>query len=333
MPALRIPVLRLWLAAVLCGRAASFTEDFATDPVGRWRGIGDSNLWSWNAEDQNLFVQWDSARTNSFFLRPLGTVLSKQDDFSVSFDLRLDDVAIGTSSNKPYTFEIAVGFLNSSNSARVNYFRGMGTSREYGVRNVVEFNYFPPTATVQPTFGPTVISSNLQFAFSDNRLAITTGALYRITLSYTASNRVLRTLATRDGAPFGNSPNHTLHEVNLTSLSDFRVDHFGIVNYSDALQFGPTNFWGSVRARGAMDNIVVTVPDSPVTQFAATRSNEVFRAGFVGRSNWLYTLEASSNLVGWATLATNALPSNGVAFLTHTNAAGASFYRVRAERP
>ena len=102
-----IIVLSALVAACLV-RAATISENFVTDPRARgWKVFGDTNLFRWNATNQNLEMTWDSSHSNSFFYLPLGTILAKADDFSFSFDLRLRDIRLGISSNKTDTFEIA----------------------------------------------------------------------------------------------------------------------------------------------------------------------------------------------------------------------------------
>jgi hypothetical protein len=316
-------------------RAATIAEDFSTDPLRRGWGIfGDTNLFHWNATNQNLEVTWDSSHTNSYFQLSLGTILSKSDDFTLAFDLRMSDMAIGTSTNKPDTFEIAIGFLNSMSSTNTNYFRGTGASSIYGVRNAVEFDYFPPTALIEATFAPTVISSNIAFKFSDNRLLLTTNDLFQITMAYAASNQVFKTAVTRNGAPFGNAPDNTLKDISLVGHPDFRVDRVAIINYSDALQTGSTQFWGSIRAHGVVDNLRVTVSDPPVSELVGVKSNTTWRTTFVTRSNWSYALERSSDFLAWNVVS----PTNGgtgsTFLLQDTNMpSDGAFYRVKAMRP
>src|SRR5687767_3968398 len=118
----------LWLAAAFPSRAAAILENFDAAPESReWRTFGDPSLFHWNATNQNLEVTWDSSRTNSLFYRPLRTVLTKAADFSFGFDLRLRDIAIGVNTNKPYTFEIAIGLCRFSSITNANFFRGAGT--------------------------------------------------------------------------------------------------------------------------------------------------------------------------------------------------------------
>src|SRR2546423_13860810 len=89
--------------------AEMFQEDFSTDPAADgWKSVGDSSLFHWNATDHNLQAAWDSSRSNSYFALPLGTILAKDDDFSVAFDLRLNDFAAGINPQKPNPFQLSV---------------------------------------------------------------------------------------------------------------------------------------------------------------------------------------------------------------------------------
>ncbi len=128
----------LWLAAALPLGAAVLDEDFASDPAARgWQSIGDSSLFNWNSISRSMDVTWDSSRTNSFFALPLGTVLTKADDFSFSFDVRLSDISVGTTPGKSQEFQISIGLLNRASATRTNYFAGTGVNSIYGIRNAV----------------------------------------------------------------------------------------------------------------------------------------------------------------------------------------------------
>src|SRR5215212_2709301 len=245
----------------------------------------------------------------------------------------MQDIAIGTSTNRPDTFEIALGFMNSTNLTRVNYFRGTGVNSTYGVRNSVEFNYFPPTAAIEPTFAPTVISSNNVIKFSDNRLVLTTNDLFRIAMTYTASNQTLKTAVMRNGLPFGAPPSNTLMNLSLVGHPDFRVDRLAIINYSDALQTGPTQYWGSILAHGTVDNFLVTVPDAPVRNFTGGKSNTIWRATFTSLTNWSYSLERSIDLTNWNSASTTNTGTGGSLLLQDTNTLNSTaFYRISARR-
>ncbi len=317
--------------------AATFSENFASDPRARgWKVFGDTNLFRWNVMNQNLEMTWDSSRTNSYFHRPLGTIVSTGDNFSIAFDLRVSDIAIGTSSNKPYTFQLALGFLNYSSATNSNYFRGTGQSSTYGVRNTVEFDYFPDSG-FGATFAPTMIASNPIVAFSDNHpLVLTTNDLFHIAMSYTASNRTLRTVATRNGAPFGKPPLNALDDLALSAtpaFKDFRVDSLAVINWSDLVQAGSPQYWGSILAHGTVDNFVVTVPDPPVSNFTGTKSNATWRATFGTQVNWFYALERSADFATWSVTSPTNSGTGGTLVLQDTNAAASAFYRVKAMKP
>ena len=319
----------LWLAAALPSRAAAIVETFATDPALReWRAFGDTALFLWGATNQNLEVTWDSSRTNSLFHRSLRTVLTKADDFSFGFDLRLRDIAIGVNTNKPYTFEIAVGLCRFNSITNKNFFRGAGTSLGFGPRNLIEFDYFPDSG-FGATVAPTAVANTNAIRFSDNHpLELTTDYLFRIDMTYTASNQVLRTVMTRNGAAFG-----PIRDLSLGNFPDFRVDTFAVISYSDALQ-NPPQFAGSILAHGVVDNITWSVPDPPLISFRGNFAQSGFRAEFNARSNWIYRLETSSNVLDWSLVEEKQFATNGSMFLEHREISSPrNFYRVSADRP
>lgn len=330
---MRAPALMLFLIVAACPvRAATLGETFATDPLARgWRTFGDASLFRWNAASQNLDVTWDSSRTNSYFYLPLGNILTRFDDFSLSFDLRLGDIAIGTSPDKPFNFQIALGFLRLANATATNFFRGAGMSAS-GPRNLVEFDYFPDSG-FGATFAPTAVTTNNTILFSDNHpLVLTPGDLFQITMAYTASNRVLRTSVLRNGTPYTTGSSNTLRDLVLTTSHDFRVDALAVMSYSDAVQVGPQTWWGSVLAHGTVDNLSVTLPVPPVQNLVLTASAPA-RAELLSRAAWQYQLERSTNLVEWAP-ASATTPGGGALTLQDTNPpAPQAYYRVKANRP
>src|SRR4029077_5236275 len=172
----------------------------------------------------NLEVTWDSARPNSFFYRPLGTVLTKNDDFSFAFDLAFEDIQIGVNPGRPFTFQAAVGFLNLAQATSTNFARGTGINPANGPRNVIEFDYFPDSG-FGATISPTIISSNNQFATTFNfPLELTTNDRFRVVLRYTATNQTLATDISRNGQPF-----NSIKEVMLDGgFTDFRVDTIAV---------------------------------------------------------------------------------------------------------
>lgn len=317
-------LLALLLATPLA--AAPWTEDFSGDPARNgWQVFGATNLFHWNSTNQNLEVTWDSSRSNSFFWRPFGTILAKQDDFSFSFDLRLTDIAVGVTPGKTNTFQFAIGLLNSSSAINTNLQRGTGANATRGARNTCEFDYFPDTGYGN-TISTVIISSNNVWAYQNTfPLALDPGALFHVAMSYTAANRTLTTTMTRNGAAFG--PVNDLI-VSTSASRDFRLDRVAVISWSDA------GSDGSLLAHGVVDNITVTVPPPAVQSFSGTRTNSVWQAQFTGRTNFIYALERTADFQTWANAATNLSGTGATQFLSDTNPpAGNAFYRVRAERP
>ena len=194
-------------------------------------------------------MTWDSSRTNSYFYHPLGTTLAKDDDFSLVFDLRLSHIATNTKSGP---FEIAVGFLNFAEATNTTFERGSGVNSVHGPRNIIELDYFPAGyypdfGEVAPSLSPTVVSADNTFASGFDLVELTTNDLFHISLAYSASDQTLRTVITRNGAPFGPIADVTLE----TNFTYFRVDTVAVSSYSD---FGDD--YDSVLGHGSIDNLV-----------------------------------------------------------------------------
>lgn len=301
---------------------AAVQENFAGNPAARgWKTFGDPSVFRWNPTNQNLEVTWDSAKPNSFFAHPLGTTLAKDDSFGLAFDLKLDQIAIGTKPDQPFSFQLAVGLLNWRDATNQNFIRGTGSQSP----NLVEFNYFPDSG-FGATISPIVVSSNNQFIPSFSfPLELTTGDLFHVSLSYTAANQTLTTRMTRNQAAFG-----PIKEVKLpASFTDFRVDTMAVVSYSDAKADG------SLRARGVVDNISVQLHGSPVSGLISQIVKDRWQMEFISRTNWVYTLERTVDLKDWRAVSAP-LAGKGARQTLQDEAIASirsqSFYRVRADR-
>ena len=311
-----------------CLNAATITEDFATDPALRgWRIFGDTNLFNWNATNQNLNVTWDSSRTNSYFFLPLGTILNRQDDFSFALDLKLSDIAAGVDPSRPSTFPLAFGFLNLVDATRTNFFRGNGTRSP----NLVEFAFFPDTGFA-PTVWPSAWSTNSSLNYNGSGdytiLDLPVDALMRVAMIYTSSDQILRTSIATNGVSIG-----MVLDVKLSpSFTDFRVGAFALESYSEAGQ-NPL-YVGSILAHGAADNIVITVPPPPVQNLTGKFMDSQWQVTFISRANWVYTLQRTAGFQFWEDVSPK-LSGNGAGLVLVDANPGpeSAFYRVRAERP
>jgi len=318
--------IRAWLAlaglvAVSSGNAITFTEDFSANPLRNgWRIFGDTNLFQWDSANQNLDVTWDSSQCNSYFYHPLGTILAIDDDFSLAFDLQLNDAeATG------YSFELAVGLLNFSAATNSGFSRPLASTP-----NLFEFDYFPDTgfgATIAGTLADMTVSATNtgDFYFIYDTLPLADGVTYHVILTHVAGEPILSGEVLVNGQIYT-----TLPDVYPGPITDFRLDTVSISSYSAAGDI----YGDSIFAQGTVDNMVVTLPPPPIINLTGAFSNGVWQAQFCSRSNWLYTLERTANFQCWTNFSP-ATPGNGTnLFLQDANPpADKAFYRVSASRP
>jgi hypothetical protein len=322
------------------GLAATITEDFSSDPLQNgWNIFGETNLFQWDSTNHNLAVTWDSSQTNSYFYHPLGTILARDDDFTIEFDLRLNDILSGNEPGKTGPLEIGIGFFNLNDATNAGFGRGIYG----GAPNIAEFDYFPAgyydfggVFPVDPTTTPTFISSS-GFSYAPTVYApyafeIPTNQWVHVAMSYTASDQTITCALTTNGTLLVQLPDVVLTDTNTSGFADsddFRADTFSISSYSSV-----GDDYDSVLAHGVVANIAVTVPPPPAQNLAGAFGNGVWQVQFIDRTNWLYTLERSGDFQTWTDVSpvTAGLPAN--LFLQDTNPPGdKAFYRVRASRP
>ena len=316
----------LWgLVAASTGGAATFTEDFSSDPrQNGWQIFGDTNLFQWDSTNGNLDVTWDSSQTNSYFYHALGTILARDDSFHLSFDLTFQDYASGTTPGKPYDFEAAIGFLNLANATQTNFSRGAGVNAIYGPDNLVEFDFFPAFSNYQPTISQVVVSTNNAWRYNNsNQRDMTPGQSFHVDMDYNGMTRTLATMVTNNGVQYG-----TTQTILVPTNFDFRVAAVSVNSYSDQ------NATGSILAHGTVDNFAITIPPPPMQNLTGSFTNGVWQAQFLSRSNWLYTLQRSADFQSWTNVS-SATPGNATnLFVQDTSPpADKAFYRINAQRP
>ena len=316
-------------AGMSAAHATVITEDFSTDPLADgWQIHGDTNLFHWNPTNQNLEVTWDSSQTNSYFYHSLGTVLTRNDDFSLAFDLELDEV--GPADQYLFSFELALGFFNLKEAVQPWFVRGAGICP-----NLVELAYFRADNFGDPaTVYPTCTDTNSTFNYNgfgapdSTNYTLVISNWYRITLTYTASNQTLMAAVTN----LAGHSSATVLQPLATTFTDFRADTISVSSYNDAGQY--PGFEGSIRAHGKVGPLVVVVPPPPIRHLTGALSNGVWQVQFLSQTNWLYTLERTTDFVSWGPIAAPVNGNGYLLFLPDTNAVSdLAFYRVRAERP
>jgi hypothetical protein len=301
--------------AAVRGNLPVFADDFYANPLANgWQVFGNTNLFRWNPTNQNVEVTWDSTQVNSYLYHPLGTVLTRDDAFSLSFDLQVSDAAAFN-----YGSELAVGLFNFADATNANFSRGGGTAP-----NLFEFDYFPDTG-FGDSIDATLIDTNLgytYFYFAYDNQTLEPGVTYQITLSHAAGTTNLTGQVFTNGVLFTSLPN-----IYAGPITDFRLDTLSISSYQD------DGFGDSVLAHGRVDNFVVSLPPLPVQNITGNFQSGQWSAQFLSRSNWLYTLERTTDFVTWTDNA-SAVGNGTNLILTDPNTLSSQgFYRVRADRP
>lgn len=291
--------------------AATLITKFNTDPLAAgWQTYGNSNLFAWNSSNENLQVTWDSSQPNSYFYQPLGTNLTRTNSFLLAFDLNITDV--------PDTngFQLALALVNFADATSTNFFRGSG----FQSPNLAEFDFYPdsgfgdsPTATMADSF------STFTFAYSG--APFIRGTTYRVVLIHPPGAQILTAQVLTNGQLYATLPSTYISP----GFGDYQLDTLAVCSYSDANGYG-----SSILAHGTVDNLVLAAP-MPVETLHFVPPGEVT---FTSDTNWVYTLEASTNLSSWSAAAPTT-PGNGTNLvLQATNSpADAVFYRVRADLP
>lgn len=295
--------------------AETFVEDFASDPLARgWRAFGNTNLFSWNPTNQNLEVTWDSSQPNSYFYRVLDTILTLADEFELEFDLQLHDVEVGDDG-----FEIALGFINVEDATSPSFLRGTGVNSP----NLFEFDYFPDVGA-GASMTATMTDSKSELAFWWAVAPLESNVRYRARLSHPAGTTNIDAVILVDGHVYASlesswvSPNFT----------DFRLNAISINSYSDE------GGWGSIYARGTIDNLVIRTPPPPVTDLVCGFEGGAWQMQFQSQTNWVYSLERTQDLKTWADICASVVGTGSTLSLQDTNPpADRAFYRVRAYRP
>jgi hypothetical protein len=326
-------VLSLAISAAFCNVSLGATspvsvfEDFRFDPLTNgWRVFGATNLFAWNSTNQNLEVTWDSSKPNSYFYKPLGRSFTRDDEaFSIYFDLRMRDIAIGTTTNKPYTFQIAVGLLNFQQATNAGFLRGTG----FNSPNLFEFDYFPDSG-FGATISPTVISSNHQFATAFILREITTNDLFKVEMRLSEGGGRVNAVISRNGQFYDGQVFYF-----STNFGDFSVDTIAIASYSDEGQV--PEYAGSILAHGTVDNVMVSTREGVRLDihFTGRFENGNWRMDFDTMPGWLYNATRTEDFFGTFPVIGSYTGTNygrGTIIYTNPPVSPQQFYRIVGQR-
>jgi hypothetical protein len=302
------------LSVLPAAHATLVREKFTTNPaLDGWQVFGATNLFQWNSTNQNLAVTWDSSQTNSYFYHPLGRTFTQADGFCVQFDLNLANV------DAVNYFQLAVGLCNFAEATSTNFSRANGFSPD-----ICEFDYFPDgPQSYGPSINATLVDAadNFYFAYDITQpMLINTD--YRVVLIHRPGDSAISATVYTNGQVFTRLP-----EVYAGGATNgFHLDTLAICNYTTL----DDAYGDSLLAHGTIDNLSFASP-LPVDKVKAVAAGSV---QFSSDTNWLYTLEQSTNFQTWTPAAPASFGSGTNLVLQATNPPAAkSFYRVRADLP
>ncbi len=261
-------------------------ENFSVNPLDNgWAAHGDASLFEWDAEGRALAVTWDSEKPNSNFYRPLGLMLTEADTFAFAFDIALREVKAGHLDGQPYTFEVALGLINSKSAKADGFSRGTGSDSP----NLVEWDYFPDTG-LGATISPTIASAKSQFAAGFMfPAALSAGKQYSVRMEYDPHERALKTFMLENGKVWKGIKPVKLQD----DFSGFAVDAFSISSYT------AKGSKSSLLAKGTVDNLAISVARSQPRIVDARLVDGQWRARTFGFAAAGYLLERSADLHEW----------------------------------
>jgi hypothetical protein len=317
--------------------AQNIVEEFSPAPLSNgWSIFGSSDLFHWDSANQQLNVTWDSTQPNSFFYHPLPGYLTRHDDFKFEFDLEINDITTGSEAGKPGPLQLGIGFQKWNTATNSSFLRGYGN-----VSDIAEFCYFPygyydyfgmiydAPATAIPSF----VSSLPTFSgvtTSPYEVVFPLHTLIHISMTYTASNQTATVMVTTNGIPLVTLPEMVLNSANgnFSQDDDFHVDMFSITSYT-----GIGDDYDSLLAHGSVANLKVTLPP-PAQNLVGGFSNGLWQVQFYNHTNWVYTLQRTTNFIHWTDVSIPT-PGNDDHLLLQDLEASSdhAFYRVNAARP
>ncbi|MGA2868243.1 MAG: hypothetical protein ABSF34_03660 [Verrucomicrobiota bacterium] len=309
--------LSVWLAlagwlTLSAAHATTITEKFAANPLlNGWQIFGDTNLFQWDSTNQDLDVTWDSSQTNSYYYYPLGQTLTTNDSFCVLFDLQLKDATVSD-----YGSELSVGLLNFSDATNVNFSRTDAT-----LPNVFEFDYFPADDYGDPpSIDASLVDTATNFYFVYDNQPLNPGVTYHVLLLHTAGTSTISGEVFTNGQVMSSLP-IVYAGYPVGDSGAFQLDTVAISSYAG------DGFGDSILAHGTVANLAVATP-LPVGTINAIAAGQV---QFVSDTNWLYTLEQTTNFQAWSVAAPSVPGTVTNLVLQATNLpVSQSFYRVSA---
>lgn len=307
----------LCLFTAVAVHASLVRQKFNTDPaLAGWQILGETNLFRWDSTNHNLAVTWDSSQPSSYFYHPLGKTYTQDDGFYVQFDLQVNDLA-----GAGYGMQLAVGLLHYADVTNANFSRA-----NFASPNVCEFDWFPAYVDSgqlhPPSVEATMIDASAVDLFYDfDELVPVPGVTYTVAFIHQPGAGSITCQVSTNGQVLSSLP--VVKSYN-GPIGAFQLDMLSINCYQD------DGYGDSLLAHGTVGNLAYASP-LPVEQVKTPAAGQV---QFASDTNWLYTLEQSTDFKTWSAAAAPIFGNGTNLTLQTTNpVSGHAYYRVRADLP
>ena len=315
----------LWVlstSSIPLGYAGEQRETFSTDPFASntpaWSVTGDPDLFRWNSDSHQLEVTWDSSRSNSFCVWPLERKLSASDAFSFGWTLTLRDAGARDPIRRTNVLQVSIALVQQARLPDGYPLR----TKAGRAKDLLDFSFFP-LADYGP-FGraayisPVAFGENTAGYSFGNPYDLADGVPHPILCTWDPADRRMRTTVEGVESVAPTDPP-------LPVTDNFNVDAFAIVVWNETLT--PSD---SLIAHGAIDDVVIHLPDPPVRLLRFEFSTRTVR--FDTQTSFRYQLEASGDLVHWNSTGISVLGSGAELAIRDSREALflEQFYRIRA---
>lgn len=298
-------------------------EKFAGDPLlNGWQIFGATNLFAWDAANKAVDVTWDSTQPNSYFYHPLGVTLTTNDSFCIQFDLQISNAVI-----TGYGQQLVIGLLHWAEATNAYFSRTIDYPPNISP-NIFEFDYYPAVTSgdyPQPdTISASIVDANAHYQWNSDYQSLLPGVTCHVMLLHYANSLGISGVIYTNGQVMSHFP--LLNNYYPTNDDgSFTFDTLSITSYADDGYDDEDIF-----AQGSVANFSFATP-LPVGLIQTSAAGQV---NFASDTNWLYTLEQSSNFQNWSPAAPQIFGNGTNLILQATNRpADNMFYRVRADLP
>jgi hypothetical protein len=192
--------------------------------------------------------------------------------------------------------------------------------------NVCEFDYFP-YFTYPGGFSPDQVNavmidgSGYDLFYDYHVMSLVPGVIYQVAIVHQPGAGSISCEISTNGQVISTLPQW----LDYGPIGDFQLDMLSINSYADGGPGSP-----DILAHGTVGNFAFASP----LPIGNVQTPGAAQAAFGSDTNWVYTLEGSTDFQTWTAAAAGVFGNGTNLLLQATNPpAGPAFYRVRADLP